>query len=170
MILDNYIKALLDIAVENEKVDLFSSNFQQLKRLFDENKDWLKMILLPSISTSKKEEMINEIGFDEVFSSFLIRLVHDGIVTEYNQLFIKWMTLSRKIQKIAYVGLYSAKELSEKQISVLERLVKPYIAGYEIEFYTVIDENLISGVKILYQSQSLDGSLAYELKELESII
>ena len=53
---------------------------------------------------------------------------------------------------------------------MIEKLVKPYLGGFEIEFYTVIDENLISGVKVMYQSQSLDGSLAYELKELESLI
>lgn len=170
MKLNNYIKALLDIATENNKIDLFIADFERLKHLLDDNQDWLKMILLPSIATSKKEEMIKAIGFDEDFSSFLTCLVKDGFITSYNQLFTEWMIVARKSQKIAYVGLYSAKSLTDKQKTVIEKLVKPYLDGFEIEFYTVIDENLISGVKVMYQSQSLDGSLAYELKELESLI
>ncbi|CCV65774.1 ATP synthase subunit delta (ATP synthase F(1) sector subunit delta) [Paracholeplasma brassicae] len=167
---DKYLKALLEIAKEKNKLDLFIIEFEALKQLLDQNSDWLKMISLPSIATSKKEEMIKSIGFDEDFSSFLIRLVLDGLIESYNQLFIEWMIMARRSQKVAYVGLYSAKTLTEAQKTVLERLVKPYLGGLTVEFYTVIDENLISGVKVIYQSQSLDGSLAYELKELESLI
>ena len=115
MKLNNYIKALLDIATENNKIDLFIADFERLKNLLDDNQDWLKMILLPSIATSKKEEMINAIGFDEDFSSFLNCLVKDGFITSYNQLFTEWMIVARKSQKIAYVGLYSAKSLTNKQ-------------------------------------------------------
>ncbi|MCR3906036.1 MAG: ATP synthase F1 subunit delta [Tenericutes bacterium] len=170
MSISNYAKALFSIAKENNKIDLLTYHFDDFKNTMEKNPNWIKLMDSPMVSHQEKIKMIDELEYDDSFLAFLKMLSEKNRLHYYHEIYPEWIQLSRTYQKIAHLHLYAAKPLSEKQEELLKKVVQPRFPNQTISFHITVDESLIGGLKIVYQGQSLDRSIARELEELYTTI
>ena len=70
-----YAKALHQIALERNKLDVLNYQFDQLKDLIKDNSRWIEMMDSPMITDKEKEANIDNLDFDDVFLSFLKNII-----------------------------------------------------------------------------------------------
>ncbi len=170
MSIANYAKALYQIAKEQDKVSLIAFQFGEFKNNVGENESWITMMDSPMLSTPEKNKMIDALGYDASFLAFLKMLVQKRNMHHYLEIYDEWLHLSRTYLKIAHIHIYSAKPITKTQEDALRKVIQPRFVNQQLDFHITIDEHLLGGIKIVHQGQSLDRSIARELKELYTTI
>ncbi len=170
MSVSNYAKALYAIAYEQNKIDLITDQFDIFKNMVEQQKGWISMMDSPMISLDEKKMKIDALDFDASFLAFLKMLMHKHHMHYYLEVYNEWIHMSRKFQGIAHIHIYSAKPITKGQEATLKKVIQPRFPNQKLDFNITIDEHLLGGVKIVHQGQSLDRSIARELKELYTII
>lgn len=165
-----YAKALHQIALEQNKLDVLNYEFDQLKDLIKENPKWIEMIDSPMLTEKQKEAHIDALNFDDVFLSFLKALSKKRHMTYIFEIYEEWIHLVRTTQKIAHLNVILASDMTKEQETRLFEALKPRFKNQTISLHKIIDPSLIGGIKVIYQGQSLDRSVARELEELFTTI
>ncbi|MFA7422267.1 MAG: ATP synthase F1 subunit delta [Acholeplasmataceae bacterium] len=165
-----YAKALHQIALERNKLDVLNYQFDQLKDLIKDNSRWIEMMDSPMITDKEKEANIDNLDFDDVFLSFLKTLSKKRHMTYIFEIYEEWTHLVRTTQKIAHLNVITASKMTQEQENRLLEVLKPRFKNQTISLHKIIDPSLIGGIKVIYQGQSLDRSVARELEELFTTI
>ncbi|MFA5470576.1 MAG: ATP synthase F1 subunit delta [Acholeplasmataceae bacterium] len=165
-----YAKALHQIALERNKLDVLNYQFDQLKDLIKDNSRWIEMMDSPMITDKEKEANIDNLDFDDVFLSFLKTLSKKRHMTYIFEIYEEWTNLVRITQKIAHLNVITASKMTQEQENRLLEVLKPRFKNQTISLHKIIDPSLIGGIKVIYQGQSLDRSVARELEELFTTI
>ncbi len=166
MSISNYAKALYQIAKEQDKVSLITFQFEDFKLIMAQNDGWVQMIDSPMMTMDNKIKMIDALNYDASFLSFVKMLASKRLVHLYLEIFDEWIHMSDIYQKIAHIHIYTAKPITEAQLESLKKVIQPRFPNQKLDLYITIDEHLLGGIKIVHQGQSLDRSIARELKEL----
>ncbi|PKK96663.1 MAG: ATP synthase F1 subunit delta [Tenericutes bacterium HGW-Tenericutes-3] len=170
MSVSNYAKALYAIAKEQDKVNLITVQFGNLKNTIAEKSSWVSMMDSPMISFDEKMKRIDALDFDSSFLAFLKMLSSKHQMHLCLEIYDEWIHLARAYQNIAHIHIYSAKEVTKEQELTLRKVIQPRFPNQTLDFHITIDEHLLGGIKIVHQGQSLDRSVARELKELYTTI
>jgi F-type H+-transporting ATPase subunit delta len=165
-----FAKALHHIALEKNKLDVLSYQFDELRDLIKEHPTWLKMVDSPMLSNKEKEAKIDELGFDPTFLAFIKVLSSKHYMQYIDEIYDEWIHLVRTTQKIAHLHVYLAKPMTKIQEEKLMQALKPRFKNQTISLHKTIDPSLIGGIKITHQGQALDRSVARELEELFTTI
>jgi F-type H+-transporting ATPase subunit delta len=164
--MNSFAKALLDIAEEHHSVDEISYQFDELNETVFKNRQWLKMMDSPMISDEHKAENIDALSLNQHLSRMLKILAKSKQMALYDTIYPAWVRMIRSKNNIAHINVYSVKALSEKQKEALVIKLQPRFKDMTIEIHVKVNNNLIGGLKFVYQGQSLDNSIAHELDEL----
>lgn len=170
MSVSNYAKALYAIAKEQNKIDLVTVQFDVFKDMVEDQKGWISMMDSPMISFDEKMERVEALDLDASFLAFLKMLAQKHHMHFYLEIYDEWVHMSRRYQGIAHILVYSAKPVTKNQEEALRQVIQPRFPNQKLDFNITIDEHLLGGIKIVHQGQSLDRSVARELKELYTII
>jgi F-type H+-transporting ATPase subunit delta len=166
----NRAEALHLLAREQNKLDQMTLAFDQLMSLIEQKKMWVDWMDSPMIDFPIKEKSIESLKLDSTFSAFLKLLAKQRVMYQIYDIYEEWAFLARQYQRIAHVHLITAKPLTQKQEEALKVVLSPKFQNQTITFHTTVDPKLLGGVKVVYNGQSLDRSIARELSELESFI
>ncbi len=170
MSVSNYAKALFEIALENDKVDLIHLNFEDFFHVLASHPVWMSHMDSPMVKPEEKEKSIDVLPFDRSFLSFLKVLAGKRITHQINEIYEEWTQLSRRYQKIAHLRVFAAKELTQEQEDKLKNALSLRFPGRTVTLSIELDSTLIGGIKVEYRGQSLDRSIARELQELYTTI
>ena len=170
MRISNYAKALFSIAKEQEKIDLLTFQFHDFMDHMEKNPEWIVLMDSPMVSFAQKVPLIEALTYDASFLSFLKMLSEKNHMHSVKDIYAEWTELSRTFRKIAHLHVYTAKPLSKEQIEKLKITVQPMFKNLSISFHVTIDPELLGGIKIVHQGQSLDRTVARELEELYTTI
>lgn len=170
MSISNYAKALFSIAKEEKKIDILTYHFEDLKNTLDKNPTWFTLMDSPMVSFSDKKKMIDALEYDSSFLAFLKMLAEKHNIHLYQEIYSEWTLLSRVYQKIAHLHIYSAKSVSKEVEEKLIKAISPRFPNQTVSLHITIDPTLLGGLKIVYQGQSLDHSVAREIEELYTTI
>ncbi|MBN2300029.1 MAG: ATP synthase F1 subunit delta [Acholeplasmataceae bacterium] len=170
MSISNYAKALYQIAKDNDNINLITFQFGEFKNLMSDQQGWILMMDSPMMNLSEKIKMIDILNYDVSFLSFIKMLAKKRLVHLYLEIYEEWIHMARAFQNIAHLHIYSAKPITEKQEASLRKVIQPRFPNQKLEFHITIDEHLLGGIKIVHQGQSLDRSIAREIKELYTTI
>ena len=164
--MNSYARALMEIAVENNTVDEIAYQFDELNDSVFTQKKWLKMMDSPMVSKEDKDKYIETLGLNKHLSHLLKLLAENKLMHLYDEIYPEWVRMIREKNKIAHINVYSVKDLNQKQIDALTKRLQPRFKKQTIEIHVKVRENLIGGLRMVYQGQSLDNSIAHELEEL----
>jgi len=170
MSISNHARALFDIAKDQKKSDVMTYHFEDFKNVMDSHPEWVKIMDSPMLSISDKMKTIDELEYDILFLSFLKTLATKNQMHMYQEIFHEWVHLTRVEQKIAHLHVYAAKPVSQALEAKLRKALELRFENQTISFHITIDPDLIGGLKVVYQGQSLDRSVARELEELYTTI
>lgn len=168
--MNQYAKALHQLAIEQEKLDRINYNFDELRNMISKHPKWIEMIDSSMISLADKNAMIDTLEFDSLFLSFLKTLAQKHLMQYLDEIHQEWVHLMRASQKIAHLHVFLAKPMTSLQEEKLLSVLKPRFKGQTISLHKTIDQSLIGGIKVIYHGQSLDRSVARELEELFTMI
>lgn len=166
----NYAKALFGLAKAAEKVDIIHYQFESLKQSLQEMPEWMDMMDSPMVNIHDKEANIDALHYDAIFRSFLKMLAQKNQMIAVTEIFAQWNKLVRAHLKIAHVNVFSAKPLTKEQENKLLQAIQPTFPHHHVHLHLHVDKKLIGGLKVEYQGQALDRSIARELEELYQMI
>jgi ATP synthase F1 delta subunit len=167
MIYYSYVNILFKVAKNQGKIDQIGEQFEILMSIIDDYPEWIKLLDAPVLSFNQKKKKLKELNlFGALFTRFLLVLIRQGHVRELPKIYNEWVSRSSLDQKIAFIQLYAAKELTNKQLEIIKEDVKPMFGDLKVEFNIHIEPELISGVRLYYQGESIERSTRKELENL----
>jgi F-type H+-transporting ATPase subunit delta len=161
-----YAKALLELSVEQGKIDLVSNDLNFFYNSCKDNYDLLVFLKSPVINSDKKILILNELfsHFDTLTKSFFRLITKNRRESLLLLIAESFLNLVREHKGIVKVTLTTASKLEQSTKDKILSKIK--IAG-EIELSEIIDPSLIGGFVVRIGDIQVDASIENQLKKLK---
>ena len=163
-----YAKALLELAIENNKVDAIAKDMQHLATVCAENPDFIKFLNSPVVRADKKISIFSEIfgQFDKITTLFV-----NLIFTNRREFLFAEIAHSFNDQMKAYKGIVpititSASPLAASTKESILSKIRGSVKG-ELEITEEIDAELIGGFIVRMGDTQIDASISNQLNHLK---
>ena len=168
-----YAEALIKITEENNTTKGVLSDFAEVVKALEENKELKLFFLNPHVKISDKKDVLKELFEGKISIELLnlLKLIVDkdrikyipGILDEYSKLY-------DENRNVLNLKISSAVPLEEMQINSIKqkylRLYDKSSAKVKLE----IDEKLIGGVRVQIGDKVIDGSIKGRLESMMEIM
>lgn len=164
-----YGQALFELSVEENKVDVYETQISDVRTLFADNPELMKLLTHPQIQKEQKLEVIKncfEHQVDEQIESFMEIIIKAGRQAEMMHIFDYFLKQVKAYKHIGTAYVTSAKELTEHQkLSIEKRLLEltDYVS-FEMVYQT--DVSLIGGMIIRIGDKVVDSSIKTKLENM----
>lgn len=163
-----YAKALLELAIENNKVDAIAKDMKHLATVCAENPDFIKFLNSPVVRADKKISIFSEIfgQFDKITTLFV-----NLIFTNRREFLFAEIALSFNDQMKAYKGIVpmtitSASPLAASTRESILSKIRGSVKG-QLEITEEIDPELIGGFIVRMGDTQIDASISNQLNNLK---
>ena len=171
LISKTYGDALFELAVEENKVDIFEQEISAILEIMNQNPDFIQLLNHPKISKEEKMKVM-----DEVFG---------GKVTKEIQGFLNIVALKERNKDLIAIMEYFLNEvkamkgvgvcyvvtplkLSETQKEAIGKKLLETTSFKTMEMHYSVDEKLIGGMVIRIGDRVVDSSIQTKLSNLEA--
>jgi len=163
-----YAKAIYELALEEKKVDLFWDYFIAIDKT-DDDPEFRKIMSSPIIDTKEKKEIIKKVYYklDETFLNFLYVIVDHNRFDSFNGIGHEYRKLVRKEKNIMFIDVISANELTEKHQAKIVKVLKAKYSDKTLQFKYIVKPDLIGGLQIISNGESIDMSLKAALDRIK---
>ena len=166
-----YAKALLELAVENAKVDRISEDMRYLGQVNDDAADFAILLNSPIINSDKKMSIFRELfgSFDQLSMMFIELITKNRREYLLAQIAYSFEAQLKASKGITPVTLLSATPLNEQTKKVILTKVQATVKG-PLEVTEEIDESLIGGFIIRMDDKQIDASISNQLANLKQTL
>nr|WP_294862586.1 ATP synthase F1 subunit delta [uncultured Fluviicola sp.] len=163
-----YAQALLDLAIEQNKLDAVAADMKYMATVCAENPELELMLQSPVVKADKKLSVLNAIfdQFDQLTNLFVDLIVKNGREAYLSQIAGSFDVLLKAHQGIVPVTLISAKKLDDKVKKEIVSKVQASITG-TVELTEKIDADLIGGFIVRMGDTQIDASVASQINKLK---
>jgi F-type H+-transporting ATPase subunit delta len=163
-----YAKALLELALDQKKIEVIESNMQQILTVANEAHDFQVFLSSPLIKVDKKLEVIKSIfsNFDDLSISFLEMVAvkrREAMITEIAAAFLSQLKDHRGIVSVTII---SAKTLDAQTKAEITAKISASVKG-TLEITENVDESLIGGFIVRMGDHQIDASVSNQLNRLK---
>jgi F-type H+-transporting ATPase subunit delta len=163
-----YAKALLELALDQQKIEVIENNMQQIISVATEAHDFQVFLSSPLIKVDKKLEVIKSIfgNFDALSISFLEMVAtnrRESLITEIASAFLAQLKEHRGIVPVTII---SAKPLDAQTKAQITSKISASIKG-TLEITENLDESLIGGFIVRMGDHQIDTSVSNQLNRLK---
>jgi F-type H+-transporting ATPase subunit delta len=164
-----YAKALLELAIENKKIDQTLADMQALIRANAETRDFQLFLENPIINSEKKNSILNEIfdQFDALTTSFVALIVKNKREGALVQIAESFQLQVKEFLGIVPVTIISAQSLDASTRGTILSKLEKSIQG-KIELDEKIDASLIGGFIVKMGDTQVDASVSNKLRNLKT--
>lgn len=171
-----YGGSLYDLAVEEKLADTILEQMQEIRDIFRENPDYVKLLSEPSLPKEERIKLIEEAfggQAERYLVNFIKLLCERGLLGEYAGGCEAFTRRYNADHGIAEAVVTSAVALSEIQMTALrEKLEK--ISGKKVSLVQKTDPSVLAGLRVELEGKQLDGTVQGRLsgisKKLSEII
>lgn len=171
-----YGGSLYDLAVEEKLADTILEQMQEIRDIFRENPDYVKLLSEPSLPKEERIKLIEEAfggQAERYLVNFIKLLCERGLLSEYAGCCEAFTRRYNADHGIAEAVVTSAVALSETQMTALrEKLEK--ISGKKVSLVQKTDPSVLAGLRVELEGKQLDGTVQGRLsgisKKLSEII
>lgn len=169
MIEAEYSKALFELASDNAKEIL--DELDVLIKAMDENPDVYQILEAPTISDTKKKDIIKNISKDmsDVLVRFLYVLIDNKRFNKIKGIREEYSLLVNSSIKVIDVLVTSKVALNNEQKNKLESLLASKLSK-KVNIINVVDESLIGGIKCEYEGKLIDLTVRGKLNQIKSLL
>lgn len=163
-----YAKALLELAIEQNKVEQVAADLKYLESVNAETKEFQILLKSPVINSSKKIAIFDELfgQFEEMTASF-VRLITNNrreyMLAEIASSFDAQLKAHKGIIPITLISAIKLDKTAKDMI--LSKIQKTVKGTLEVE--EIIDESLIGGFIIRMDDKQIDSSIASQINNLK---
>ncbi len=164
-----YAEALLELAVEEDKIEIFSEEVKAVKQALAENIEFGKLMRHPGIVKQEKEKILEQIWGGRIsreVTGLMLLLLEKGHYEQVSLVLDYFLKKVRERQRIGIAYIKTAILLSEKQKEkVIERLLET-TTYHSLETHFDVDESIIGGMIIRIDNRILDSCIKTRLERL----
>jgi len=163
-----YAQALLDLAIEQNKLDAVAADMKYMATVCAENPELELMLQSPVVKADKKLSVLNAIfdQFDQLTNLFVDLIVKNGREAYLSQIASSFDVLLKAHLGIVPVTLISAQKLDDKVKKDIVSKVQASITG-TVELTEKIDADLIGGFIVRMGDTQIDASVASQINKLK---
>jgi len=163
-----YAKALLELAIEQQKLESIESNMSRILEAAKETNEFQVFLDSPIINLDKKVAVLNSLfgEFEPLTLSFLALITKNGrerLITEIAQSYISQVKVFKGIIPIS---ITSARKLDEATKATILAKINASLTG-TLEITELIDESLIGGFIVTMGDKQIDASVASQLARMK---
>jgi F-type H+-transporting ATPase subunit delta len=165
-----YAKSIIDLAVEQGKLETIVSDMQVLNNAA-KNRDLYLMLKSPIINADKKESIMTEIfgkGFDQMTMAFIKICITKGREDILPEIATEFLAEHKRMQGITTVKITTATPLSVEALEEIKaKLTGSATTAKIVDIETAVNPDLIGGYVVEYGDKLYDASVAAKLAELK---
>ncbi len=168
-IANRYAKALFDLALEKEVLDLVKLDMDLVVSVCEQNKDFKLMLRSPIIFTDKKEAILKELfekNVQQMSYFFLLIITNKKREAIIDLIAEQFVVIYKDYKNITEAQLTTAVEIDQKIKEQIIALLKDQTKG-EIELETIVEKDLIGGFVMNYDNRQFDASISKQIKKLK---
>ena len=165
-----YGKSLLDLAVEQNQLDVVHADMKFLNSVFKTNPDFTAVLVSPVINADKKEKIIESIINGRVsnltasFIKLLVRKTRENVLPQIANAFIEQYNELKDIHKVKLTtAVPMSKEIQDTIISKIRSNTKVQ----NIELETAVEDELIGGFKLELGNILVDATVLRDLNDVK---
>jgi F-type H+-transporting ATPase subunit delta len=169
VVVQRYAEALFQLGNEKNIIDELIRDFRTVQEVFQNNNELNAFLLHPKVNGEQKEKLITEslkgLHTDVVHTvKLLIERRRTTLIPTIVEAFIKKVNDANGIE---VATVYSARELTDDEKQKLKTAFAKRIGKTTLEFESVIEPELIGGIKIRVGNTIYDGSVSGRLERIE---
>lgn len=163
-----YAKALLELAIEQQKLESIESNMSRILAAAKETNEFQVFLDSPIINLDKKVAVLNSLfgEFEPLTLSFLALITKNGrerLITEIAQSYISQV---KEFKGIIPISITSARKLDESTKATILAKINASVTG-TLEITELIDESLIGGFIVTMGDKQIDASVVSQLARMK---
>lgn len=164
-----YSQALLDLAIEQGKLDAISADMKYLAEVCNDNHELELMLESPVVRADKKIAVLNAVfdQFDTVTKAYLELIVKNGREGILPQIAASFDAQLKEYKGIVPVKLISAKPLDAGVKKNILSKIEGSVKG-TLEVTEEINPDLIGGFIVRMGDTQIDASVASQLGQLKT--
>ena len=164
-----YGESLVELAVEENKLELLLEEVQMLQQILTRHEDLCKLMTHPKIGKEEKQNVIENIfksNISDDMTGFLVIVIKKGRFKEIEAILTYFIARVKEYKKIGVAFVTTAVELREEQKQALvKRLIET--TKYEtMEMNYATDSSLIGGMIVRIGDRVVDSSIKHKLNDL----
>lgn len=168
-IASRYAKSLLDLAIEQDKLETVLADVKSFKAAAKVREFYL-LIKSPIINATKKGEIMKTLfegKYDKLTMAFLNILCVKGRESVLPEIANEFIEQYKKYKHISTVKITSAAPLDEATIkAIFEKLTASPATDDNVEITTAVDPTLLGGFVMEFDDKIYDASVAHQLNQL----
>jgi F-type H+-transporting ATPase subunit delta len=165
-----YAKSLMDIAMEQSKIDVMYKDMQDLHQLCKENREFVSVLKSPIVKGDTKKSIVKSIlesSIDPISSKFIALIISKGREFFLPEIASSFIALYKQKNKINEVTLTTAHPLDDATRKEIELKIAAQFQGMTIDLKTNVDDQLIGGFVVETNNTLFDASILRDLKDIK---
>lgn len=165
-----YAKSLIEIAVEQNKLERVLEDVQSFREIV-KNRDFYLMLKSPIIHHSRKETIVEQLftgKYDALTMSFLKVLTRKGREMYLPEIAEEFIQEYKKLKHITSIRITTAAPLNEAAKKAIEaKLIASGKTSEYVELLTVVNPDIIGGYVLEFDGNVYDASMKHKLVQLK---
>ena len=171
---DRYAKSLLDLAVEQDQLDVIKGDVDNLVAMAG-NRDLELLLESPVVKPSKKNailaELLDKSGAAQLTKLFVKILIDKGREGDLIGILGAFKRQYKQLKAISTVKVTSATELTEASLAAITRgLIDSGKTETNVDIETEVDPALIGGFVLEFGGRVYDASVKHKLAEIRKTL
>ena len=164
---DDYSKALFELASEENCTDIVYENLKVISGLLCENPGFVSLLDSPAVSKDERISMIDDAfsGASYITLNFLKILADMRCVSYFEKCVVRFGEFYDEANNILRAEIITAVELSDAQCEAICAKISAE-TGKKVVPDKKIDPSVLGGVILRYDGKQIDGSVASRLDQM----
>jgi len=164
-----YGSALFSLASETNKVSELQLEMKELKKIIDDNPDFVTLLNNDFLSIDERKAIIDTLlkDFDDSIICFIKIIVENGRAKYLSDIVISFNSLCNEYRGVKEGLLISTIPIDNKLKSEIEAKIS-IKEKQKVELINKIDPSLIGGVKVVINDHVYDGSIKNQIEAMRT--
>ena len=166
-----YGGSLYDLAAEEKLTDSIMEQLEDVKKLFRENPDYVRLLSEPAIKKAERIKLIDDAFKDSepYLKNFLKLLCEKSLLGEFEGCVSAYKKRYNADNNIAEALVTSAIKLTPQQLEALRAKIEK-TSGRKIILTNKLDPGVVAGIKVEVDGKQYDGTVAGRLERMDKTL
>jgi F-type H+-transporting ATPase subunit delta len=164
-----YAKSILDLAVEQGKLEEVYADMQWISNVCKSNRDFVTLLKSPVIKPDTKQKVLDAVtkgNVGEITATYNRLMVQKGREMFLPEIAASFISLYKEKKNIQIVKLSSAYPMSDDTKNQIINQLKSTGGFSNVELEEKVDPSLIGGFVLQVGDKLIDASVSYDLKNI----
>ncbi|MCR4650995.1 MAG: ATP synthase F1 subunit delta [Lachnospiraceae bacterium] len=170
LISKTYGDALLELAVEEDKLDTIASQIGTIKDILDANPEFGVLMNNPRIDLDEKLKVVKEVfegRAEEEIVGFFNMIVAKGRYSQIDEILCYFLNEVKALKGVGVAYVTTPVSLSDVQKKEVEAKLLKTTKFRSMEMNYIIDESLIGGMQIRIGDRVVDSSVRTKINKMQ---